>query len=261
LLWDLKPIASQSVGSASLDENAVIAFAVENVLEVYRNELQEQRQRNAEIKHKYGLQSLGQMIMESDAKLIEYETRRSRGNDVPEATIQNELRTKEDLLAKKRKLEDEIRWETSLLPQEPRILGVARVVPQPATEGLAREDEEVEAVGMRHAMEHERRQGRLPEDVSAQNLGYDIRSTGAGIVRYIEVKARASTGAVALTPNEWLMAHRLGSEYWLYVVENAASAPTLYLVRDPAAKLRPNEVVEVVRFVVSDWKQAAEVNG
>jgi superfamily II DNA or RNA helicase len=259
LLWDLKPIASQSVGSASLDENAVIAFAVENVLEVYRNELQEQRQRNAEIKRKYGLQSLGQMIMESDAKLIEYETRRSRGNDVPEPTIQNELRTKEDLLAKKRKLEDEIRWETSLLPQEPRILGVARVVPQPVAEGLAREDEEIEAVGMRHAMEHERRQGRLPEDVSAQNLGYDIRSTGAGIVRYIEVKARASTGAVALTPNEWLMAHRLGNEYWLYVVENAASTPVLYLVENPAARLKPNEVLEVVRFVVSDWKQVGEL--
>jgi hypothetical protein len=107
-------------------------------------------------------------------------------------------------------------------------------------------------------MKYERSQNRVPEDVSPQNLGYDVRSTANQEVRYIEVKARSRTGAVALTPNEWLMAHRLGEEYWLYVVENAASQPTLYRVQNPAAKLKPNEMVEIVRYVVTDWKGAAE---
>ena len=91
-----------------------------------------------------------------------------------------------------------------------------------------------------------------------ENLGYDIRSTASGAVRYIEVKARSRTGVVALTPNEWLMAHRLSDEYWLYVVENAASDPNLHRVQNPSAKFKADEILEIVRYVVSDWKQAAE---
>lgn len=109
------------------------------------------------------------------------------------------------------------------------------------------------------ALEYERAQERSPEDVSSENLGYDIRSTAPdGAVRSIEVKARARTGAVALTPNEWLMAQRLGGEYWLYVVEHVATATELYVVQDPTAKRRPDEVVEVVRYVVKNWKEAAD---
>ncbi|MCD6161274.1 MAG: DUF3883 domain-containing protein [candidate division Zixibacteria bacterium] len=40
-------------------------------------------------------------------------------------------------------------------------------------------------------MEYEIKQGRKPEDVSAQNLGFDVRSSGDNDeVRYIEVKGR-----------------------------------------------------------------------
>ena len=122
-----------------------------------------------------------------------------------------------------------------------------------------RSDEEVEEIGLQLAMAFEREQGRIPQDVSSQNLGYDVRSEGpGGEVRYIEVKARARTGSIALTPNEWLMARRLADNYWLYVVENAASEPVLYTIRDPAAKLKPEEQVNIVRFIVKDWKPAAE---
>jgi hypothetical protein len=121
-----------------------------------------------------------------------------------------------------------------------------------------RPDPEIEAIGMRSAMEHERARDWLPEDVSAQDLGYDVRSTDlGGGVRYIEVKARAATGAIALTPNEWLMAERLGDEYWLYVVEHAATEPALHAIQNPAATLRAEEVVEIVRYVVRDWRAAA----
>lgn len=107
-------------------------------------------------------------------------------------------------------------------------------------------------------LECKRVQGRGAEGVSSENLGYDIRSTAPdGAVRSIEVKARARTGAITLIPNEWLMAKRLGGEYWLDVVELAATAAELSVVPDPAAKLHPDEVVEVVRYVVRGWKEAA----
>jgi len=125
--------------------------------------------------------------------------------------------------------------------------------------GVLKEDKEVEEIGMRLAMEFEKKEGRVPEDVSSQNLGYDIRSEGRDtVVRYIEVKARAGTGAIALTPNEWLMANRLQDEYWLYVVENAVREPDLYLIQNPGTKLKPNERVEIVRYIVRDWKESAE---
>jgi hypothetical protein len=120
-----------------------------------------------------------------------------------------------------------------------------------------RSDAEIEAIGMEVVMRYERDQGRLPEDVSTQNLGYDIRSYHtSGQVRYIEVKARAKSGTIVLTPNEWLMAQRLGDEYWLYVVENAATKPAIHMIQNPGAKLRPEEVVEIVRYVVKNWQGA-----
>lgn len=52
----------------------------------------------------------------------------------------------------------------------------------------------------------------------------------------------------------WLMAHRLGEEYWLYVVEKAANKPELYLIPNQASNLTPDEEVEIVRYVLRDWK-------
>jgi superfamily II DNA or RNA helicase len=259
VLWDLKPYAKQQEIESQVPENDVIAYAVEHVLEPYRAELLKERERMAAIKRKYGLRSLEQMILESEAKLIEYETRRVKGENLPEVELLNEQRRKEELEMRKRALEEEIRRETSLLPSTPKILGVVRVLPQPTADQSMRSDAEIEAIGMHVAMQYEREHGRNPEDVSAENVGYDIRSTSPlGEVRYIEVKARATTGTIVLTPNEWLMAQRLGNEYWLYVVENAATQPRLRIIQNPAAKLQPEEVVEVVRYVVKNWKEVSD---
>ena len=64
------------------------------------------------------------------------------------------------------------------------------------------------------------------------------------------MKARARTGPVALTQNEWFKAQRFGDEYYLYVILNAATQPELYIIPNPAASLEPEEVVEV-RYRVS----------
>lgn len=262
ILWDLRPLSSEDAATLQenlgghLDESRVVEFLIQHALEKYRQELQKRRERNAEIKRKYGIRSLEQMIMESEAKLLKYETRRAQGENIPEPTIQRENRRKEELESRKKKLEDELRREVRLLPATPRVLGVARVIPYEA-KGM-RSSAEIEAIGMKVAMQYEQEHGRKPEDVSARNLGFDIRSVAPdGSVRYIEVKARAQTGPVVLTQNEWLMAHRLGEEYWLYVVEQAASRPVLYTIQNPAAKFKPEEIVETVRYLIKDWKEMA----
>ena len=65
-------------------------------------------------------------------------------------------------------------------------------------------------------------------------------------------------GAVVLTPNEWFMAHRLGNEYWLYIVVNAASNLELYVIQNPAINLKPEEEIDIVRYIIKDWKRNAE---
>jgi len=110
---------------------------------------------------------------------------------------------------------------------------------------------EIEAIGMQESMRYEREQGRIPEDVATQNLGFDIRSTGKdGRKYYIEVKARSETGPVALTQNEWFKARRFQDDYYLHVVLNAASTPELHCIPNPAAVLTPTEQYEV-RYLVS----------
>jgi hypothetical protein len=259
ILWDLKPCNVLNQGANCPAEDGVVGHAVEHVLDAYRNEIQEQRQHEAEIKRKYGVRSLEQMILESDAKLIEYDTRRSKGEPIAEVEIGNEERRNEELRARKTALQEEIRRETSLSPAVPQVLGVVRVVPQPPADAELRRDPQVEAIGMAVAMEYERAHGRMPQDVSQEDVGYDIRSMAAdGSARYIEAKARATTGAIIITPNEWLMAQRLGDEYWLYVVENAVSQPVLHTIPNPAARLKPEEVLEIVRYVVKDWKKVLQ---
>ncbi len=133
----------------------------------------------------------------------------------------------------------------------PRFIGAVRVVPAVHVEPAMVSDARIELVGMEVAMNHEREHGRIPEDVSAENLGFDVRSRDeSGKLRYIEVKARAQQGAVALTQNEWFKAKRFTDDYYLYAVMNAASSPELVIIRNPVENLEPEAIIESVRYIV-----------
>jgi superfamily II DNA or RNA helicase len=263
ILWDLKPQAGQTQEEDfPADKDEIVSYAISEGLEGYKLELLERRKRDAEIKEKYGISSLDLMILDSDSKIGSYETRRMKGENIPEPVLQNEKQNKENLQKKKHRLQKEIEAETHLYPKEPKILGAVRVLPARAEETLRAgmvSDKETERIGMEVTMEYERKQGRTPEDVCCLNLGYDIRSQDSqGGFRYIEVKARSKQGAVAITPNEWLMSQRLKDEFWLYVIENTATNPQLYTLQNPAATLKPTEEVNIVRYIVKDWKENAE---
>lgn len=258
IIWDLKPVETPSpVNEATFPpEDFVI-----NALEKYKEEIGEERRRQAEIKRKYGLKSLEQRIGELDSDLADLFLRQSYGEDV-RLPIENKMREKERLVRRLNNLKEDIEREQSLTITLPRLLGAIRVEPiSPPEEGMVN-DEEIERIGMEIAMEYERREGRIPEDVSALGLGFDIRSKGeGGEVRYIEVKARKGEGEIVLTPNEWFKAKRFGDDYWLYIVANAPSNPTLYIIRNPSQRIAVIEKVEVVRFVVpcDEWKRKGEM--
>jgi superfamily II DNA or RNA helicase len=253
ILWDLVPAKCETCSEKVPDESRLIEFVVRAV-EGYREELLQERKRQAEIKRKYGLRSLEYLIRKLDEELSELYDRQARGEKV-DLPIRNKEEQKRKYEDARKELEKEIELEQNLSISMPELLTVIRVIPE---KNEMSEDEEIERIGMEIAMEYERKHGRTPEDVSRENLGFDIRSKDerTGEVRYIEVKARSGEGDLALTPNEWFKAKRFKDQYYLYVVANAATNPTLYIVRNPAEEITAIEKVEIVRFIIplEEWK-------
>ncbi|GIW47705.1 MAG: helicase [Deltaproteobacteria bacterium] len=258
VLWDLVPAKnSKNLINTEKEKDKLLGFAIQSV-EKYKEEISQERKRQAEIKEKYGLKSLEYLIGKLDAELAELYEREARGEKV-DLPIRNKEEQKRRYEEARKELEKEIEQEQSLLISMPELLTVIRVVPE---KNEMEESEEIERIGMEIAMEYEREHGRFPEDVSKENLGFDIRSKdeSTGETRYIEVKARAGEGEVALTPNEWFKAKRFRNQYFLYVVVNAVTNPTLYIIRNPAENLTPEQKVEIVRFIVpvDEWKKKKE---
>jgi hypothetical protein len=193
---------------------------------------------------------------------MKYRKQLERGQDMAIAITSEENR-KRDLEERLVKRQKEIELEKNLSLARPELVGTALMLPmlhENGAAGMAR-DEEVEAAAMLYVMEFERKAARNPVDISKENQGFDIRSEGPGTeIRYIEVKGRASEGAVWLTPNEWRMATRFGVNYWLYVVFNAKTSPILKRIQDPCKSLPVIEEKEIVRYIVplDSIEQAAE---
>ncbi|MCX7985166.1 MAG: helicase-related protein [Bacteroidetes bacterium] len=252
ILWDLaeenNPTSPKTIDADTLIKQTQ-AHAIK-ALEHYRAELRSERKRQAEIKQKYGVKSLEHLIVKLDGELIELDARKEKGENV-DLVIRNKQERKKEYENALQNLKKLITQEQSLTMSMPRFLGKVQVLPYPSIGKEIVRDTEVEALGMKIALEYEQKQGRIPEDVSAQNLGFDIRSTDeSGNVRYIEVKARAQTGSLALTQNEWFKAQRFGDDYYLYVVFNAISTPELHIVPNPAKILKPEEKHEIVRYLI-----------
>ncbi len=89
-------------------------------------------------------------------------------------------------------------------------------------------------------MDYESSVGWKPQDVSANNEGYDIRSISKEeIKRYIEVKGRsAGDGSVMISENEMNRLAQLGDAAWLYIVMNCKSLPELHRIQNPAKALK-----------------------
>ncbi len=256
ILWDLKEGGSRygeehaySTSGEQVDVIKRTAFGILlPELEKYKETLLAERERQAAIKEKYGVRSLEHLILKLDGDLIGLYSRRDMGENV-----ERFIKPKEDQKAgyehALRELRTGLQQERSLSIGSPRFIGIVRVVPD--MDAIMVSDLDIEMIGMEATMQYERQQGWRPEDVSKENLGFDVRSTSPdGHKRYIEVKARAEVGPVALTQNEWFKAKRFQDEFYLYAVLNASKAPTLYRVQNPAALLKPEEQVEV-RYMVS----------
>jgi len=271
LLWDFVPVDKSEPLSIEVDKTAAESMVIESI-EEYLSELKSERERQANVKRKYGLKSLDYLIGDLDASLAEYEIKKGEGVDMNLA-IRNAYERKKGYLIAADNLKKEIAQETSLAMSKPKLLGAIFVE---GAEGILvdegstgeaestdemRTDKDIELIGMEVSMEYETLEGRKPVDISKDNLGFDVRSKDKeGSTRYIEVKARKGEGSVALTKNEWIKARRFKDQYWLYVVANAVSKPSLYIIQNPANFLEPTEKMDVRYLVFPDeWKRGEKV--
>lgn len=170
---------------------------------------------------------------------------------------------KKGLIEKRNRRFNELEKMLRLSPKEPEILGCAYVVPLGQVEyelhyGMSR-DPEAELIAMQTAMDYEIANNRTPQDVSAKNEGYDIRSIDEfQIKRYIEVKGRSGAiGDVMLTENEMNRLAQLGDSAWLYIVINCKSKPELFCLQNPAKNLKFQEISKGVQFFLpmAEWKK------
>ena len=155
------------------------------------------------------LPSLERLIIELDGELLKLDIRSNSGEDVALARRNKEeqkIRYEEE----KMRLEKACQQEVTLSRKSPTLAGAIRVRPAADADASMKTAPDIERIGMEEATRYEEAQGNTVEDISAENLGFDLRSTTSdGTVRCIEVKARAGREPVVLTRNEWHKAKQL----------------------------------------------------
>lgn len=239
ILWDLVPAKPDAATvDAITDEIRCIGkdIAIHATAE-YMKEVKAERRKQARIKERYGVESLDMRIVDLDNDIMMAQRRIiEEGKDMG-LVIRNKKEQKAIYETRLANLKDRIKNEQNITMTKPQLVGCIRVVPavrDPNADDVMHTNPEMEAVGMRIATEYEIARGWAPKDVSAKNLGYDIRSSGPnGETRYIEVKARNGRGAVELTPNEFKVSQNLRDKYYLYVVWHAATSPDLKIIPAP----------------------------
>lgn len=197
--------------------------------------------------------SLNALIDRQQRQVAEFLQRQQRGEEVSLALSEAQKRL-DELIERLERRRRELAQEQKLAIADIARIGSTLVLPYPEEEAVREliPDVEVERIAMEVAMRYERERGWLPEDVSGENRGFDIlsRHPESGQVRFIEVKGRATSGPIVLTPNEYKTASRLREDYWLYVVFDCATKPRLLTVQDPA-RLGWSPVMRIDCFRIS----------
>lgn len=244
------------------DEDRVVEGSLNLAVNTYFVEVKQERIKEIEVKKKYFKKSFDFLILDSESKIGRYRQRELTGEDVAR-WLKPEIERKENWISRREKMMEQMEKERNLTLVTPEIMGSAIIYPLKTTnssyQDVMMRDEDVEKAAMEYSMRFEKENRRDPEDVSSENLGFDIKSKN-GNFRYIEVKGRAGIGNIALTPNEWIKAKRFGKDYWLYIVVMAKTKPALYTIQNPTSFLKPNEEIEIVRYIInrSQWQKVAK---
>lgn len=93
-------------------------------------------------------------------------------------------------------------------------------------------------------------------DCREYGCGYDFRVEGPETV-YIEVKGLSGdSGGVLFTNKEWQVANDKSNFYFLCIIKNTESQPTVLFINNPAGKLKPNKYIHTA--IQISWSVSEE---
>jgi hypothetical protein len=230
------------------EREAAEHFLITEALNPFLDEARRQRLREIATIASHLEISLNELIHRQNLRMADLHEQSQREENAP--LIAANMKQTEDRLdelnARLERRREELQRERECMIGEVQHLGRAWVLPHPERNSpkIAPmvSDPQIERIAVEFVIKNEQAIGRVVESVEAENRGFDLISRKphpedpktALDVRFIEVKGRAFRHEIALTSNEFKTAQRLGRDYWLYVVTNCASEPTLNVFRDPA---------------------------
>lgn len=254
-----KPIEPPEV----IDTNEVIQWSFEKITTRQFEDTKAHVNKDALDRRRYLESAFTQVIMDLQIGIQELQGKVLLGDHKVQEKILKKQERINELIEKKKSRLESLDLMTQLNPKAPEVLGCVYVVPLTQVEyvghyGMSRDDE-AEAIAMKATMDYEISVGWQPQDVSANNEGYDVKSISPEeLKRYIEVKGRsAGDGSVMLSENEMNRLAQLGDAAWLYIVMNCKSEPELYRIQNPAKALKFELKTKGVQYFLpmAEWKQ------
>jgi len=234
------------------------AWLNEQVFQPFLEETRKERIAEVERIAEHVELSLTELLQRADDEIGRANEEIQNGVPGAEGRLAQAEKRHAELLARRDRRRRELERQRALSLQAVERITSVLVLPHPERRApevrRLRPNPETEAIAMQLVMEHERAQGRQVYDVHEKNLGYDLTSLdlNSGELRLIEVKGLAgATGNILLTPNERRVAEDRRDCYWLYIVTNCATKPTLQEpIKDPA-RLKWHEVTKVAHYYLS----------
>lgn len=257
--------AKEILPPATIQSQEVMGWAFEHITLPLFEETKVKVEEDVAKRKEYLQTAFSQIIMDLDIAINDMQMKVFMGDVKLQEKLSYKMVRKAELMQRREERIADMEQMMEISPKEPEIIGCAYVVPLTQMEYKQHfhmtRDEEVEEIAMQVAMNYETGQDRNPEDVSHQNLGYDIKSIDKfELKRYIEVKGRAGTDGVMLSENEWNRLAQLGDKAWLYIVINCKTAPELYRIQNPAIRLTFEKVSKGVQYYLplKEWQQKYE---
>ncbi|NYB52409.1 MAG: DEAD/DEAH box helicase family protein [Methanobacteriaceae archaeon] len=227
VLWNLEPIDDPKPSNVHLDMEKTKIYVIE-LVKNYLKELKVERERQANVKKKYGIKSLEQLITEIDKDLTELYMRSDVGEDV-DLAIYNKETKKKEYESSLNKLNKEIIQERSLSISLPKFIATIKV--------KSNDINKLNNSKINKVLDYEISEGREPQ-LSPSSLGFNIKSKEEDKFRFISFKYLNDTESeITLTLNEWLKAKRFGESYWLYILAEKNNSYELFLIQNPVNKI------------------------
>jgi superfamily II DNA or RNA helicase len=257
-LGDFSPARIPPVLPAAATLPEAASWLHEQCLRPFLEEVRAERTAEVERIAEHVVLSLTELLQKADDEIGRAAAEVEQGIQGAEGRLSQAEGRHAELMARRERRRREFEQQRSLSLQAfDRICSIL-VLPHPERDApevqRLRPDRDTEMTAMRVAMDYERAQGWQVYDVHEKNLGYDITSLdlNSGELRLIEVKGiGGKTGSVLLTPNERRVAEDRRDCYWLYVVTDCETSPTLQEpVKDPA-RLEWHEVTKVSHYYLS----------